>query len=336
MLNIICQAGLGADCVSGGEIEAASKAGFPANKIVYAGVGKSDWEIRLGLEKGIFCFNVESLAELEIIQQLAAEMNKKANICLRINPNVGAHTHANITTGLAENKFGIALGDMMDVIEKAHLMSHIHIMGLHFHIGSQILDMGDFEALCNRINDIQKQMEQHLDVDLFLRAYAVNVMVGMWDDYWINQNNYFFYFDSNHRFYFIPFDYDNTLGTSGAGINPGTQDMLHWGSLGGDRMLMCKVMSIPAFQERYKGYIRELASSDELFGTAGSQARIRQWQTMIRPYVDNDTGEDTRTEDKPASWGNHPQYRLLSGGIGDGQSSETNYFDTKINSIYWE
>ena len=139
LLNIICQAGLGADCVSGGEIEVASKAGFPTNKIVYAGVGKSDWEIRLGLEKGIFCFNVESLAELEIIQQLAAEMNKKANICLRINPNVGAHTHANITTGLAENKFGIALGDMMDVIEKAHLMSHIHIMGLHFHIGSQIL-----------------------------------------------------------------------------------------------------------------------------------------------------------------------------------------------------
>lgn len=178
LLNIICQAGLGADCVSGGEIEAASKAGFPANKIVYAGVGKSDWEIRLGLEKGIFCFNVESLAELEIIQQLAAEMNKKANICLRINPNVGAHTHANITTGLAENKFGIALSDMMDVIEKANLMSHIHIMGLHFHIGSQILDMGDFEALCNRINDIQKQMEQHN-----IRIDVINVGGGLGIDY---------------------------------------------------------------------------------------------------------------------------------------------------------
>lgn len=184
--------------------------------------------------------------------------------------------------------------------------------------------------------ELQAWLEQHVDIDLFLRAYAVNVMVGMWDDYWINQNNYLFYFDSNHRFYFIPFDYDNTLGTSGLGINPGTQDMLHWGSLGGDRILMRKVMSISAFQEQYKIYIRELASSDELFGTQGSKARIRKWQTMVRPYVDNDTGEDTRIEDKPASWGQHGQYRLLSGGVGDGQSSESNYFDTKINSIYWK
>lgn len=185
-------------------------------------------------------------------------------------------------------------------------------------------------------SELQAWLEQHMDVDLFLRAYAVNVMVGMWDDYWINQNNYFFYFDSNHRFYFIPFDYDNTLGTSGLGVNPGTQDMLHWGSLNGDRILMRKVMSIPDFQERYKGYIRELASSDELFAKAGSQARIRLWHNMIRPYVDNDTGEDTSIEDKPASWGQHPNYRLFSGGVGDGQSGETNYFDTKINSIYWK
>ncbi len=184
--------------------------------------------------------------------------------------------------------------------------------------------------------ELKTWLEQHIDVDLFLRAYAVNVMVGMWDDYWINQNNYFFYFDSNHRFYFIPFDYDNTLGTSGMGVNPGTQDMLHWGSLNGDRILMRKVMSIPEFQERYKGYIRELASSDELFGTVGSKARIRQWHNMIRPYVDNDTGEDTEIKDVPASWGQHPKYRLLSGGVGDGQSNETNYFDTKINSIYWK
>ncbi len=178
-------------------------------------------------------------------------------------------------------------------------------------------------------------LEQHMDVDLFLRAYAVNVMVGMWDDYWINQNNYFFYFDANHRFYFIPFDYDNTLGTSNC-INPGTQDMLHWGSLEGDRILMRKVMSISEFKNRYKAYIRELAASDDLFGTAGSQARIRQWQNMIRPYVDNDTGEDTRIEDKPASWSNFSKYRLLTGGVGDGQSTETNFFETKINSISWK
>ena len=94
VLNIICQAGLGADCVSGGEIQAAIKAGFPASKIVYAGVGKSDWEINLGLEKGIFCFNVESIPELEIINELAEKQNKIAQVCFRINPDVGAHTHA--------------------------------------------------------------------------------------------------------------------------------------------------------------------------------------------------------------------------------------------------
>ena len=119
VLNIICQAGLGADCVSGGEIQAAIKAGFPASKIVYAGVGKSDWEINLGLEKGIFCFNVESIPELEIINELAEKQNKIAQVCFRINPDVGAHTHANITTGLAENKFGIAMRDMESVIEEA-------------------------------------------------------------------------------------------------------------------------------------------------------------------------------------------------------------------------
>lgn len=184
-------------------------------------------------------------------------------------------------------------------------------------------------------DELKAWLEQHIDVDLFLRAYAVNVMVGMWDDYWINQNNYFFYFDANHRFYFIPFDYDNTLGTSNS-INPGTQDMVHWGSLEGDRILMRKVMSITTFQNRYKAYIRELAASDNLFGTAGSQARIRQWQNMIRPYVDNDTGEDTHIGDKPASWSNYPKYRLLTGGVGNGQSAETNFFETKINSIYWK
>ena len=161
VLNVICQAGLGADCVSGGEIRAALKAGFPANKIVYAGVGKSDWEINLGLDKDIFCFNVESIPELEVINELAGKKGKTAQICFRINPNVGAHTHANITTGLAENKFGIAMRDMESVIEEAAKMEHVKYIGLHFHIGSQILDMGDFEALCNRINDLQNELERH-------------------------------------------------------------------------------------------------------------------------------------------------------------------------------
>lgn len=161
VLSIIAHAGLGADCVSGGEIEAALKAGFPASKIVFAGVGKADWEINLGLDAGIFCFNVESVPELEVINGLAAAKGTTARVCFRINPNVGAHTHANITTGLAENKFGIAMSDMEAVIEEAARMEHIQFLGLHFHIGSQILDMGDFIALCNRINDLQQQLERH-------------------------------------------------------------------------------------------------------------------------------------------------------------------------------
>lgn len=160
ILKIIAQYGFGADCVSGGEIRAAIDAGVPASKIVYAGVGKSDWEINLGLDNEIFCFNVESLAELEVINDLASQRNKIANVAFRINPNVGAHTHANITTGLAENKFGIAIDDLDLIKEESKSLKNINVIGLHFHIGSQILDMSDFIALCNRINDIQDKLEQ--------------------------------------------------------------------------------------------------------------------------------------------------------------------------------
>lgn len=161
VLNVICQAGLGADCVSGGEIRASIAAGFPASKIVYAGVGKSDWEINLGLDHNIFSFNAESVPELEVINELAAKKGKVARVAFRINPNVGAHTHANITTGLAENKFGIAMRDMMTVMLHAQQLTNVKVVGLHFHIGSQILDMGDFEALCNRVNELQTILLNH-------------------------------------------------------------------------------------------------------------------------------------------------------------------------------
>ena len=178
VLRVIRQAGLGADCVSGGEIEASIKAGFPASKIVYAGVGKSDWEINLGLDNDIFCFNVESIPELEVINELAAKKGKVANVAFRLNPNVGAHTHANITTGLAENKFGIAMRDMFDVIEKADSLSNVSFVGLHFHIGSQILDMGDFQALCNRVNELQQQLESRRII-----VKHINVGGGLGVDY---------------------------------------------------------------------------------------------------------------------------------------------------------
>jgi diaminopimelate decarboxylase len=178
VLRIICQAGLGADCVSGGEIKACIDAGFPSDKIVYAGVGKSDWEINLGLDHDIFSFNVESVPELEVINELAMAKGKVARVAFRINPNVGAHTHANITTGLAENKFGIAMRDMESIIDQASALSNVQFVGLHFHIGSQILDMGDFEALCNRINELQDELERHR-----IHVEHINVGGGLGVDY---------------------------------------------------------------------------------------------------------------------------------------------------------
>ena len=178
ILRIIREAGLGVDCVSGGEIEASVRVGFPGSKIVFAGVGKSDWEINIGLDNDIFCFNVESIPELEVINELAGARNKTARVAFRLNPNVGAHTHANITTGLAENKFGIDMRDMLKVIEEASHMPHIRVVGLHFHIGSQILDMGDFEALCNRINDLQNDLERHR-----IQVEHINVGGGLGVDY---------------------------------------------------------------------------------------------------------------------------------------------------------
>ena len=178
VLNLISQTGMGADCVSGGEIQRCLECGFPSEKIVYAGVGKADWEINLGLDNDIFCFNVESKEELEIINELAQKRGKIASVCLRINPEVGAHTHANITTGLAENKFGIALRYVPSIISAAMEMTHINLIGLHFHIGSQIMEMQDFQALCARINDIQDDLEKR-----GVKVENINVGGGLGIDY---------------------------------------------------------------------------------------------------------------------------------------------------------
>lgn len=159
ILSLIAKNGLGADCVSGGEIQAAIDAGFPAGKIVFAGVGKADWEILLGLEKDIFCFNVESLAELRVINMLAAEKGKVARVALRINPEVDAHTHAKITTGMKENKFGINLSLLAGVLDEMKNMQNVKLIGIHCHIGSQITDMSAFRNLAIRINEIQEDLE---------------------------------------------------------------------------------------------------------------------------------------------------------------------------------
>ena len=178
LLEIIQQAGVGADCVSGGDVQRAIDAGFPAYKIVYAGVGKSDREILLALQHDIFCFNVESVPELHIINELAGKIGKTARVCLRINPDVEAHTHTHIITGMAENKFGIALSDMMHVVEMAKELKHISFVGLHFHIGSQITNMHDYVALCQRINEIQYQLNKH---DIY--PTVINVGGGLGIDY---------------------------------------------------------------------------------------------------------------------------------------------------------
>lgn len=176
ILRLVAQNGFGADCVSGGEVMAAFNAGIEARKIVFAGVGKTDREIRDALKIGIGCFNVESLPELENINRIAEEMQKCAPIALRVNPNIDAHTHHYITTGLAENKFGINIGQLPNVIEAAQSMTSVKLVGLHFHIGSQILDNAPFVALCEKINELQNRLA-------YVAFESINVGGGLGVDY---------------------------------------------------------------------------------------------------------------------------------------------------------
>jgi diaminopimelate decarboxylase len=161
LLSFIKKYNLGADCVSGNEVKCAIEAGFNAHEIVFAGVGKSDDEINYALAQNIFCFNCESIQELEVLNELAQAQNKTARIALRINPNVNANTHHYITTGLEENKFGINTWELDTVLEKLKTLKHIQLIGLHFHIGSQITDLQPYRSLCLKINELQQRFEQH-------------------------------------------------------------------------------------------------------------------------------------------------------------------------------
>ncbi len=178
LLRLIAAAGWGADCVSGGEIVAARQAGFPAEKILFAGVGKSDKEIALALREEIGCFNVESIAELEVIEALAQSMGKVARIALRVNPDVAVHTHSHIATGRAEDKFGIATDALLPTINQLSQRKNLRLVGLHFHVGSQIVDMSDFLPLCARINALQDRLAaQDMSVEI------INVGGGLGVDY---------------------------------------------------------------------------------------------------------------------------------------------------------
>lgn len=178
LMKIIAASGMGADCVSGGEIAAAIAAGFAPQEIVFSGVGKSDKEILLALEHGIGCFNVESLPELEVIDTLAARCGKIAPVALRLNPHIDAHTHKYITTGLSENKFGIDITVADDAIARALAMAHVRLRGVHFHIGSQILTLDPFRLLCRRIGEwLQRWQEQGIFMEY------INVGGGLGIDY---------------------------------------------------------------------------------------------------------------------------------------------------------
>lgn len=178
VLEVMREAGFGIDTVSGGEISRAVDCGFDPARIVFAGVGKSDAEIDLAIEKGIGCFNVESIEELEVIAGRAHALGKKARVALRVNPNIDAHTHHYITTGLAENKFGIALEMLDRAIDIATSSDDIDFRGLHFHIGSQITTLRPFEILSERINDLQDRYESR-----GIRFATINVGGGLGIDY---------------------------------------------------------------------------------------------------------------------------------------------------------
>jgi hypothetical protein len=154
-------------------------------------------------------------------------------------------------------------------------------------------------------------VESRMDIPLFIKTYAVNVLCGMWDDYWNNSNNFYFYFDSQNKFYFIPYDYDNTLGTSLLMDDAGRRDLLNWGKT--SNPVVKKIISIPVYKKLYVDFLKELCSPDnDLFYHEKSISRIRSWQNMVQPYIKNDTEEDNELIDVPASWGNCPHYRLLS------------------------
>lgn len=179
IMEEIASFGFGVDCVSGNEILKALECGFSPGKIVFAGVGKSDREIEIGLKHDIFCFNVESIPELEVLNSLSEGKGKTARVALRINPNVDAHTHKYITTGLEENKFGINERDLPEVLKLINSSPNIELIGMHFHIGSQITDLSSFEDLCVKVEELQEWFNKRGGV----RLSIINVGGGLGINY---------------------------------------------------------------------------------------------------------------------------------------------------------
>lgn len=160
ILQIISSKGFGADCVSGNEVIYAVEHGFRPETVVFAGVGKTDREISRAIDLGIGCFNVESLMELEVIDSIASAKGVRVNVAVRINPDIDAHTHKYVTTGLEENKFGISRHEFDGVIELLKRCKSVDFRGLHFHVGSQILDVRQvYSEECRRASEIVDYFE---------------------------------------------------------------------------------------------------------------------------------------------------------------------------------
>lgn len=191
-----------------------------------------------------------------------------------------------------------------------------------------------FISKLNRLqgDELKEWLNKVCDVDLLLKMYAVYVAIGHWDDYWNNMNNFYLYFNSrdmeNYKVFMLPYDLDNTLGTShnvGVQNDSGRQDPYHWGS--DDQPFIAKVLSVSEFRAKYTEYLRDFSTADNPWtGQAASAERIRTWQKLFADYVSNDTGEDMTLKDVPASWGNHSEYRLL-------ENNSNNWFKVKAESI---
>ncbi len=250
ILTLIKNYSLGADCVSGNEILRAIECGFDSNKIVFAGVGKTDSEINIGLDNNIFCFNCESIPELEVLNELAEIKGKIAQIALRINPNVNANTHKYITTGLEENKFGINMWELEDVFEKLKNCNSLKLIGLHFHIGSQITDLSAYKGLCLRVNEIQKWFyERKIIVE------HINVGGGLGIDY------------NNHRENLIP-DFETFFSIFNNFLELRPQQQLHF-ELGRSIVAQCGTLVTKVL------YVKKGVNTDFAIVDAGMTELLR-------------------------------------------------------------
>lgn len=271
ILEIIQSKGLGADCVSGNEVKKAIEKGFSPNQIAFAGVGKSDEEIGIGLEHEIFTFNCESVEEIEVINDLAAQQNKIANIALRLNPNVDAKTHKYITTGLEENKFGINHWELENLLTKLPSLTHIKVTGLHFHIGSQITSMTPFKNLCIRVNELN-----HWFLERGVRIEHLNLGGGLGIDYQHPTENP------------IP-DFELFFGVFNQFLEPQPHQEIHF-ELGRSLVANCGSLITKVL------YVKKGVKTNFAILDAGMTELIRPALYQASHYIENLTSDSTEVE----------------------------------------